>query len=51
MCRVGKPVSSLLSFLTLQVNIMTIQSKKIAQALQACGLFGTWFAYPAPVID
>ena len=31
MCRVGKPVNSLLSFLTLQVNIMTIQSEKIIQ--------------------
>ena len=31
MCRVGKPVNSLLSFLTSRINIMTIQSKKIAQ--------------------
>ena len=35
MCRVGKPVSSLLSFLTLQINIMAIQSKKIVQELKS----------------
>ena len=35
MCRVGKPVSSLLSFLTLRINIMTIQSKKIVQELKS----------------
>ena len=35
MCRVGKPVSSLLSFLTLQINIMAIQSKNIVQELKS----------------
>src|SRR3989338_8917490 len=34
MFRVGKPVNSLLSFLTLRTNIMTIQTKKTVQELK-----------------
>ena len=35
MCRVGKPVDSLLSFLTLRINIMTLQSKKVVPELKS----------------